>query len=204
MAKKITLETLIKAAPLDESTRKGLLERLPNLTPDEKYKVESILWTRIALLFSAELQKKINEATLAEVKGTRKLTGNDFAEMELIVTRQFAEKLTTRTGLAVRLWDERLTTVQAERVLKESGVSRLKRRGVVDRLAAVILLESYLAVQHTNINHLSQPAPVTLPPDGTVATMAALSSGPSRTLTLPGATEAHENGCVPCAHAAPA
>jgi putative Holliday junction resolvase len=58
--------------------------------------------------------------------------------------RQFAERLQARSGLAVRLWDERLTTVEAERVLRQSGISRQKRGRVVDRLAAVILLESYL------------------------------------------------------------
>jgi putative Holliday junction resolvase len=59
-------------------------------------------------------------------------------------TREFAERLTDRTGLEVRLWDERLTTVEAERVLKQSGISIEKRARAVDRLAAVILLGSYL------------------------------------------------------------
>jgi putative Holliday junction resolvase len=59
-------------------------------------------------------------------------------------TRVFAERLTERTGLEVRLWDERLTTVEAERVLKQSGISIQKRAKAVDRLAAVILLGSYL------------------------------------------------------------
>ena len=59
--------------------------------------------------------------------------------------RDFAERLGAYSGLTVRLWDERLTTVEAQRVLRESGISREKRRRAVDRLAAVILLESYLA-----------------------------------------------------------
>lgn len=58
--------------------------------------------------------------------------------------REFAEKLRTRCGLTVRLWDERLTTKEAERVLRESGISRVKRGRAVDRLSAVLLLESYL------------------------------------------------------------
>lgn len=58
--------------------------------------------------------------------------------------RRFAEKLKARTGKEVRLWDERLTTVEAERVLRESGISREKRGRAVDRLSAVILLASYL------------------------------------------------------------
>ena len=59
-------------------------------------------------------------------------------------TREFAERLAGRTGLEVRLWDERLTTVEAERVLKQSGISIEKRARAVDRLSAVILLGSYL------------------------------------------------------------
>jgi putative Holliday junction resolvase len=59
-------------------------------------------------------------------------------------TREFAAKLATRSGVAVEFWDERWTSVQAGRVLKESGISIEKRARAVDRLSAVILLESYL------------------------------------------------------------
>ena len=55
----------------------------------------------------------------------------------------FAEDL-RRLGLEVRMWDERLTTAQAQRVLRSSGVGLEKRRRAVDRLAAVLLLQSYL------------------------------------------------------------
>ena len=58
--------------------------------------------------------------------------------------REFAEALETRTGLPVKLWDERLTSVEAGRVLRESGISIAKRAMAVDRLSAVILLQSYL------------------------------------------------------------
>lgn len=59
-------------------------------------------------------------------------------------TREFAEYLTGRTGREVRFWDERMTSIEAERVLKESGISIAKRKLAVDKLAAQILLESYL------------------------------------------------------------
>jgi len=59
-------------------------------------------------------------------------------------TRDFAQRLTERTGLAVRFWDERLTSKEAERVLKQSGISIEKRAKAIDRLAAVILLASFL------------------------------------------------------------
>ena len=59
-------------------------------------------------------------------------------------TRDFAGRLSKYTGVPVRFWDERWTSVQAERVLKESGISIEKRARAVDRMSAVILLESYL------------------------------------------------------------
>ena len=58
--------------------------------------------------------------------------------------REFAEALEKQTGLPICYWDERLTTVEANRVLRESGISIEKRAAAVDRLSAVILLQSYL------------------------------------------------------------
>jgi len=59
----------------------------------------------------------------------------------------FAEQLRRQAGREVVLWDERLTTAEAQRVLRESGVSLEKRKAAVDRLSAVILLQSYLDSQ---------------------------------------------------------
>ncbi len=61
--------------------------------------------------------------------------------------REFGARLQAATGLPVEFRDERLTTVEAERVLRQSGISIEKRAKAVDRLAAVILLESYLDSQ---------------------------------------------------------
>ena len=59
--------------------------------------------------------------------------------------REFAERLQRRLpAVRVELWDERLTTRQAERTMIDGGVRRRKRRKVVDSLAAVLILESYL------------------------------------------------------------
>jgi putative Holliday junction resolvase len=58
--------------------------------------------------------------------------------------REFGARLEAVTSIPVQLWDERLTTVEAQRVLRESGASIEKRARAVDRLAAVILLESFL------------------------------------------------------------
>ena len=61
--------------------------------------------------------------------------------------REFGERLAERTGREVRLWDERLTTVEAQRVLKSSGISTQKRARAVDQLSAQILLDSFLNLE---------------------------------------------------------
>ena len=58
--------------------------------------------------------------------------------------REFADAMAAHTGLPVRMWDERLTTVEASRVLRSSGIGIEKRARAIDRLSAVILLQSYL------------------------------------------------------------
>ena len=59
-------------------------------------------------------------------------------------TNEFKEKLEKRTGLPVILWDERQTTISAERVLQESGVRREHRKDYIDKIAAVFILQGYL------------------------------------------------------------
>ena len=62
-------------------------------------------------------------------------------------TLAFKEMLERRTGLPVVLWDERLTTSAAEQVLMESGVRREHRKTVIDKIAAVLILQGYLDLQ---------------------------------------------------------
>ena len=66
---------------------------------------------------------------------------------QAINAREFASRLAERTGREVLLWDERLTTVEAQRVLKSSGISIAKRAQAVDQLSAQILLDSYLNLE---------------------------------------------------------
>jgi putative holliday junction resolvase len=58
--------------------------------------------------------------------------------------RTFAENLRARVTCPVELWDERLTTVAAQRALRESGRKARDQRGVIDQVAAQILLQSWL------------------------------------------------------------
>lgn len=59
-------------------------------------------------------------------------------------TKEFQALLERRCGLPVVLWDERLTTVAADRALEEGGVRREDRKQHVDRLAATLILQGYL------------------------------------------------------------
>ena len=57
---------------------------------------------------------------------------------------EFRDMLERRTGLPVVMWDERLTTVEADRTLMEAGVRRENRKQYMDKLAAVFILQGYL------------------------------------------------------------
>ena len=60
------------------------------------------------------------------------------------LTKEFQEKLERRTGLPVVLWDERLTTVAADKAMMEAGIRRENRREHVDKIAAALILQGYL------------------------------------------------------------
>ncbi|HHX61160.1 MAG TPA: Holliday junction resolvase RuvX [Epulopiscium sp.] len=59
-------------------------------------------------------------------------------------TLKFQKKLEAATQLKVELWDERLSTLAAENILLEADVSRQKRKTVIDKMAAVYILQGYL------------------------------------------------------------
>ena len=59
--------------------------------------------------------------------------------------RAFAERAAAHLGLPLEFQDERLTTVAAERALLEADVSRRRRRDVIDKVAASLILQGYLA-----------------------------------------------------------
>lgn len=65
-------------------------------------------------------------------------------------TEEFVERLKEVTTLPITYWDERLSTVMAERSLIAADVSRRKRKAVIDKMAAVVILQGYLdRRQHT-------------------------------------------------------
>ena len=92
----------------------------------------------------ARIEEIVAEYDVEEiVVGLPKHMNDDEGERALL-TREFADKLSRRTGLKIIMWDERLTTVMAERVLQESGVRRENRKSVIDSVAATFILQDYL------------------------------------------------------------
>ena len=77
------------------------------------------------------------------VLGYPKNMNNTIGERAL-KSLEFKEKLERRTGLPVVMWDERLTTMEAERALIETGVRREKRKKHLDEMAAVLILQGYM------------------------------------------------------------
>ena len=77
------------------------------------------------------------------VLGFPKHMNNDIGE-RAEKSLEFKDMLHRRTGLEVIMWDERLTTVEAERTLIESGVRRENRKKHIDQIAAVFILQGYL------------------------------------------------------------
>ena len=75
------------------------------------------------------------------------MSGREGRQVEY--AHEFADRLQRLTGIPVEFWDERLTTVEAGRVLRESGIGIEKRAGAIDRLSAVILLESFLDARNS-------------------------------------------------------
>ena len=91
-----------------------------------------------------QLQKVIAEFQVAEivVGYPLRLSGIEGAQAEKM--RQFSTQLEKKFSLPVHLWDERLSSAQAHRVLREAGLSIEKRARAIDRMAAVLILESWM------------------------------------------------------------
>lgn len=92
----------------------------------------------------ARIETLIEECKVERiVLGLPKHMNNDIgdrAERSL----EFGKMLSRRTGLEVVMWDERLTTVEAERTLIENKVRREDRKKYIDKIAAVFILQGYL------------------------------------------------------------
>ena len=89
------------------------------------------------------------EALIEEYEVTEIVLGfpknmNDSIGERAELSLEFKEKLERRTGLPVVMWDERLTTVAADKAMMEAGIRRENRKEYVDMIAATFILQGYL------------------------------------------------------------
>lgn len=113
----------ITAQPVETITRKS-----PNKLRQTLARIEALA-----------KEYEVEEIVLGYPKNMNNTEGTRAQE-----TISFKEMLERRTELPVVLWDERLTTMESERILMSGGVRRENRKQVIDQMAAAIILQSYM------------------------------------------------------------
>jgi putative Holliday junction resolvase len=92
----------------------------------------------------ARIEQLIEEYEVSEIVLGLPKNMNDTIGDRAQLSLEFQDRLERRTGLPVTMWDERLTTVAADRAMMEAGIRREHRREYVDKIAAVFILQGYL------------------------------------------------------------
>lgn len=100
----------------------------------------------------ARIEQLIVENEVEEIVLGLPLHMNADEGMRVELTKEFKEKLERRTGLPVTFWDERLTTVSADKAMIEAGIRREHRKDYVDMLAASFILQAYLDRRNRKID----------------------------------------------------
>lgn len=92
----------------------------------------------------AQIVELVKESEVGEIVVglPRNMDGSEGVRAE--VCREFAKRIEEATGLPVKLWDERRTTVEAHNILSEHNYHGKKRKNTVDAVAAALILEGYL------------------------------------------------------------
>lgn len=102
-------------------------------------KEENKLRQTLARIEELIVEYEVEEIVLGMPKNMNATEGERVA-----LTMEFKEKLERRTGLPVHMWDERLTTVAADKAMMEAGIRRENRKEYVDMIAATLILQGYL------------------------------------------------------------
>ena len=102
-------------------------------------KEENKLRQTLARIEELIVENEVEEIVLGLPKNM-----NDTEGVRVELTKEFKEKLERRTGLPVMFWDERLTTVAADKAMMEAGIRRENRKDYVDMIAATLILQGYL------------------------------------------------------------
>lgn len=102
-------------------------------------KEENKLRQTLARIEELIVENEVEEIVLGLPKNM-----NDTEGVRVELTKEFKEKLERRTGLPAYFWDERLTTVAADKAMMEAGIRRENRKDYVDMIAATLILQGYL------------------------------------------------------------
>ncbi len=102
-------------------------------------KEENKLRRTLARIEELIVEYEVEEIVLGLPKNMNATEGQRAA-----LTEEFKDKLERRTGLPVYYWDERLTTVAADKAMMEAGIRREHRKEYVDKIAAALILQGYL------------------------------------------------------------
>lgn len=92
----------------------------------------------------ARIEELIQEYEVTQIVLGLPKNMNDTMGERAELSLEFQDKLARRTGLPVTMWDERLTTVAADKAMMEAGIRREHRKDYVDKIAAVFILQGYL------------------------------------------------------------
>ena len=102
-------------------------------------KEENKLRQTLARIEELIVENEVEEIVLGLPKNM-----NDTEGVRVELTKEFKDKLERRTGPPVYFWDERLTTVAADKAMMEAGIRRENRKDYVDMIAATLILQGYL------------------------------------------------------------
>lgn len=102
-------------------------------------KEENKLRQTLARIEELIVEYEVEEIVLGLPKNMNATEGE-----RVTLTNEFKDKLERRTGLKVVMWDERLTTVAADKAMMEAGIRREHRKDYVDMIAATLILQGYL------------------------------------------------------------
>ena len=102
-------------------------------------KEENKLRQTLARIEELIVENEVEEIVLGLPKNM-----NDTEGVRVELTKEFKDQLERRTGLPVYFWDERLTTVAADKAMMEAGIRRENRKDYVDMIAAALILQGYL------------------------------------------------------------
>lgn len=111
-------------------------------------KEENKLRRTLARIEELIIEYDVEEIVLGLPKNMNDTMG-DRAELSM----EFKDKLERRTGLPVTMWDERLTTVAADKAMIEAGIRRENRKAHVDKIAACFILQGYLDYRKNKENN---------------------------------------------------